>query len=75
MGGQPGGPWPVWLTARQAAGVLGLAEQTLAVWRMEGGGPTWVKMGAKAVRYRAEDVRKWIGRRVRGVEATGATGA
>ena len=47
------------LTPREAAGLLGLKEQTLAVWRLRGNGPTYRKLNG-ACRYRASDLETFI---------------
>lgn len=41
------------------ARMLGITEQTLAVWRSEKIGPDYVKLG-KAVFYRVEDLVEWV---------------
>jgi excisionase family DNA binding protein len=52
------------LTPDEAARVLRCARQTLARWRYEGGGPVYVKVGARVL-YRRADLEAWIaGRRV-----------
>ncbi len=47
------------LTTKQAATVLGLHPVTLAQYRVDGIGPTYLKMGRK-VRYRLEDLEAFI---------------
>ena len=44
------------MTTRQAASFLGLAEKTLANWRVNGGGPRFLKYGQRSVRYRSADL-------------------
>jgi predicted DNA-binding transcriptional regulator AlpA len=39
---------------------LGVAPATLAAWRSRGTGPTFVKLGAKLVRYRRADLSSFI---------------
>jgi excisionase family DNA binding protein len=52
------------LTPDEAAACLRCAKQTLARWRCEGGGPAYVKMGARVL-YRRADLDAWVaGRRV-----------
>jgi predicted DNA-binding transcriptional regulator AlpA len=50
------------LTRRQAAEVLGFQPGTLARWTWEGreDRPPEVRVGGRAVRYRASDLSKWI---------------
>ncbi len=47
------------LTSAEAASLLGLKEQTLALWRSSGGGPEYIKTGRK-VRYRPEAIQDYI---------------
>ena len=56
---------PNLLTRRQAAQYVGLAEQTLAVWAMDGRNLPFIKAG-RAVRYRREDLDEFLRRRTVG---------
>ncbi|TYT74320.1 helix-turn-helix transcriptional regulator [Desulfobotulus mexicanus] len=47
------------LTTAQAADFLGLKKGTLEIWRVYGKGAAFIKMG-RAVRYRREDLERWI---------------
>lgn len=47
------------ITADDFAQALGIAEQTLAGWRCNKQGPSFVKLG-KTVFYRREDLKVWI---------------
>ncbi len=53
------------LTRKQAAEFLGFQPQTLARWKWEGreDRPREVRIGARAVRYRASDLVRWIAAR------------
>lgn len=53
------------LTTDELASRLGLKTQTLAVWRLKGQGPRFVKIGLRAVRYSENDVNDWLGKRGR----------
>jgi len=53
------------LTQREAAAQLRLSQRTLERFRVSGGGPTYVKAG-RLVRYREQDLEKWIDSRVVG---------
>ncbi|MCS6954309.1 MAG: helix-turn-helix domain-containing protein [Bryobacterales bacterium] len=48
------------LTTRELAGLLGLNEVTLKVWRCLGKGPPFVRLSRKAVRYDLDDVYAWL---------------
>lgn len=44
----------------EAAEYLGFKPQTLAIWRMKGTGPAYVKAGSRAIRYRLRDLEAWL---------------
>jgi excisionase family DNA binding protein len=48
------------LTREQAAELLGLKPQTLALWAMRGLHLPVVKVGARAVRYRLSDLERYL---------------
>ncbi|MFL7904152.1 helix-turn-helix transcriptional regulator [Azospirillum argentinense] len=48
------------LTELEAAKHLGISPKTLTRWRWLGTGPAFVKVGARAVRYREEDLRVFL---------------
>lgn len=50
------------LTDREAAEYLGFQTQTLAVWRMKGKGPAYIKCG-RSIRYRVSDLERWLSER------------
>lgn len=43
-----------------AAELLGVSRRTLQGWRWRGGGPPFVRIGARAVRYDPAEVRAWV---------------
>lgn len=53
------------LTDRELAAMLAVKPATLRVWRWRKKGPPWVKV-ERSVRYRLEDVERWIEERRRG---------
>ncbi|MGC2822973.1 MAG: helix-turn-helix domain-containing protein [Pseudolabrys sp.] len=53
------------LTQREAAALLRLSQRSLERYRVSGDGPTYVKAG-RLVRYREQDLEKWIANRVVG---------
>jgi predicted DNA-binding transcriptional regulator AlpA len=53
------------LTQRQAAEMLCLSERTLERFRVSGFGPKFLRLG-KSIRYRPDDVERWIAGRVVG---------
>jgi excisionase family DNA binding protein len=58
------------LTQREAAAQLRLSQRTLERYRLSGSGPTYVKAG-RLVRYREQDLEKWIASRVVGSTSEG----
>jgi predicted DNA-binding transcriptional regulator AlpA len=53
------------LDERAAAAALGLTPRTLQGWRHRGDGPPHVRISARCVRYRVEDLNAWAAQRVR----------
>lgn len=43
----------------QTADLLGVSRRTLPVWRIQGRGPNFIKIG-KLVRYKREEIDAWI---------------
>lgn len=52
------------LNEEDMANALGLTTNTLRMWRCEGKGPAFVKVG-KSVFYRLVDVAEWLSQSVR----------
>ena len=55
------------LTASEAARLIRVKPQTLAVWRTAGTGPRYLRLGRGdrgRVLYRREDVEEWLAERV-----------
>jgi len=48
------------MTENEAAGVLCYSVRALQNWRHRGGGPSFVKVSARSVRYRRRDLLNWI---------------
>ncbi|MBR9650237.1 helix-turn-helix transcriptional regulator [Thalassovita aquimarina] len=45
---------------REAASILCYSVRALQNWRHRGGGPRFVKVSSRSVRYRRADLLKWI---------------
>ena len=58
-------PSPLLLTETEAANILGFSIRTLQKWRSQGGGPRFVRVSARAIRYRRTDLDQWIESRLR----------
>ncbi|MDA5193883.1 helix-turn-helix transcriptional regulator [Govanella unica] len=48
------------LNEKEAAILLGFTIRALQNWRVRGGGPRFVKVSARSVRYRPDDLQQWI---------------
>lgn len=53
------------LSEKAAAALLGYTIRALQNWRLRGGGPQYVKVSARSVRYRRRDLLDWIEARLR----------
>jgi hypothetical protein len=53
-------PHFVMLNTTQAASITGLTKRGMEALRQKGGGPLFIKVGAKCVRYRLSDLVFWI---------------
>ena len=47
------------LTERDAASFLGYTMRALQNWRVRGGGPVYVKISSRSIRYRRRDLIAW----------------
>lgn len=47
------------ITERDAADFLGYTMRALQNWRLRGGGPSFVKVSARSIRYRKRDLVAW----------------
>jgi len=57
---------PALLSTADAASYLGLKPQTLRLWRTRGGGPPYIRYGAKGrgtVFYKVADLEAWVNER------------
>jgi predicted DNA-binding transcriptional regulator AlpA len=48
------------LTTREVAEMLGLKPITIKLWRVQGKGPRWQRVGSRAIRYALSDVKAWL---------------
>ena len=62
-----GGPdyWQGLIGEEVAAKFLSLTIRTLQGWRYKGGGPRYVRVSARCIRYRRADLRVWAEARLR----------
>ncbi|MCB9480026.1 MAG: helix-turn-helix domain-containing protein [Planctomycetaceae bacterium] len=52
------------LSETQAAQRLALTPRALQAWRYQGRGPKFVRISARCVRYRVEDLDAWLEARI-----------
>ena len=60
---------PLYMTTREVAAFLGFTAGTLRVWRSQGKGPNYYKVGS-TVRYEMDDLEAWKNENVKHVELT-----
>lgn len=53
------------LTTMEAAALLGFTPRLLELRRSKGGGPKYVRISARGIRYRIEDLESWIASQIR----------
>lgn len=51
------------ITEQAASEILGVEVKTLQAWRVRGGGPAFVRLSARAVRYQRQTLLAWIASR------------
>ena len=64
---QAKGSKPSYMTTYEAADFLGFTAGTLRVWRSQGKGPNFYKVGS-TVRYEMDDLEAWKNENVKHVE-------
>ena len=52
------------LTDKQVARALKMSRAALRLWRAQGCGPPWIRVGKRLVRYDVPGLRKWIEERM-----------
>ncbi len=53
------------LSEARASEMLGVTPRALQAWRQRGGGPAFVRISSRCVRYRRRDLVVWLEARVR----------
>ena len=48
------------LNEREAAAYLGYTTRALQNWRLRGGGPVYVRVSERSIRYRRCDLTAWV---------------
>ncbi|MFT3674219.1 helix-turn-helix transcriptional regulator [Aestuariivirga sp.] len=54
------------LNEAEAAELLGMSTRALQNWRCRGGGPNYVRLSARCIRYHPGDLAAWIYSKKRG---------
>ena len=57
--------WHELINERAAGQFLGLTDRTLQALRQRGGGPCYLRLSARCLRYRRADLRAWVNERIR----------
>ena len=57
--------WHALIDSNAAAEFCGTTSKTMETWRMKGGGPPFVRVSRKCIRYRRLDLRKWADTQMR----------
>lgn len=60
------------ITENEAAAFVGYTVRALQKWRVRGGGPKFVKISARSVRYRRRDLMAWAEAHLRANTSAGA---
>jgi hypothetical protein len=63
---------PILLDERTAAAALYVTPRTLQEWRRRGGGPQFVRISSRCIRYRPQDLAAWPAERLRTSTSDGA---
>ncbi len=69
--GSPRGPpdasdyWHALIDEKGAANFLKLTDRTMQAYRQKGGGPRYIRLSSRCLRYRRIDLRDWADARVR----------
>ena len=53
------------LNEQEAARMLGFTIRALQNWRVRGGGPQYVKISKRSVRYRRRDILAWVNKHIK----------
>lgn len=57
--------WFSLIREKDAADFIGLVDRTLQQFRQKGGGPIFVRISSRCIRYRRIDLREWAEGRLR----------
>ena len=57
--------WNALIDEKVAGGHLGLTDRTMQKFRQQGGGPRYIVISSRCVRYRRRDLEAWANARLR----------
>ncbi len=57
--------WHSLIREAPAGGFLGFSERTMQGMRYRGGGPRYIRLSSRCIRYRRSDLREWAEQRLR----------
>ena len=57
--------WSELIKEREAAQFLGLSVRTLQAYRWRGGGPQFIQLSKRCIRYRRSDLTAWADNKLR----------
>lgn len=63
--GMPAVDSDVLIRQEEAARLLGVSPRALEAWRYRGGGPKFIRISGRCIRYRRADLQAWIAERER----------
>lgn len=53
------------INENEAAAIIGYSVRALQGWRVKGGGPRFIKVSSRSIRYRRRDLIEWAESRLR----------
>ena len=57
--------WQALIDEKEAGRFLGLTDRTMQAYRQRGGGPRYIALSSRCLRYRRRDLREWAEARLR----------
>ena len=64
--------WNCLINEKAAADFLGLTPRTMQAYRQHGGGPRYISISSRCLRYRRTDLRAWAEGRMRSSTSEGS---
>ena len=67
--------WHALIDEKTAGAFLGLTDRTMQGYRRKGGGPRYISISSRCLRYRRADLRAWADARLRASTSDPGSGA